>query len=218
MRAVAADAGEVARRELDYPNSTIDAARMIRQMKFFRPEAARLLDVGCGWGFFTKAAREAGFDVVALEMASNERECARIIAGIEPLNFAFEEFISSGESFDCLLLSQILEHAADVNEWMAKAYHLLAPGGLLCLALPNFNSLFRRLMAERDPYVTPPTHLNFFTRRSLGHLVSKHGFQVLAIEEISRLPNDVVSRRLPWRGKANGWLRESPKSREGHIH
>jgi SAM-dependent methyltransferase len=40
----------------------------------------------------------------------------------------------SGDSFDVVLSSQVLEHVADPQKYLAEAYRILSPGGLLILS------------------------------------------------------------------------------------
>ena len=94
-------------------------------------------------------------------------------------------------------MSQILEHALDVNQWTKKAYALLRDSGMLVVALPNFDSIFRRVMQENEPFICPPAHLNFFNPTSLTNLLEKHGFKVEETQWVSRLPTTTFEKRLP---------------------
>jgi SAM-dependent methyltransferase len=193
----------VLRAEQDYPNSTLDAQRLVANIHRFcgnEPYGGqlRLLDIGCGYGFFSRQAKVSGFEVTALEVASEEYSIAAQVAGLTPVRVSFEEFDGQDECFSALLMSQILEHALDVNLWIAKAYRLLKPSGVLAIALPNFGSLFRLVMQEKEPYICPPAHLNFFTIRSLSLLLERHGFHVVKTHSISRMDPSVILRRVPF--------------------
>jgi 2-polyprenyl-3-methyl-5-hydroxy-6-metoxy-1,4-benzoquinol methylase len=193
---------EILRRERDYPNSSLDARRMlntiVRTLEGRSPQYPRtLLDVGCGYGFFAREALARGFVVRALEPALVERSIAEEMSGLKPIPESFEEFRGSDGSFVAILMSQILEHALDVNVWIDKANRLLCPGGVLAIALPNFGSIFRLLMQEREPYICPPAHLNFFSAKSLSRLLEKKGLEVREIQCISRLDPKVLLRRIP---------------------
>lgn len=182
------------------PNVTIDAARIVQTMRQFLTSQAtqslRFLDVGCGYGFFSSEALHQDFDVCALELDIQERQIAQQLTQIEPVPLPFEDFQASPQSFSGILMSQILEHAHDVNFWMSKAHTLLSQHGILAIALPNFDSIFRRILQERDPYLCPPQHLNFFTEQSLTALLKKHGFKVLRVQWISRFPIQTFIRRF----------------------
>jgi SAM-dependent methyltransferase len=193
-------AQDVLAREAAYPNSTVDAARMLGRARALLGRSGRCLDVGCGFGFSSREALRLGFQVTALELGRVERERAREIAGVEARNVAFEAFEPDGP-FDVILMSQVLEHVVDPAAWMAKARALLVPGGVLVVALPSFDSAFCRVLKERDPYVIPPAHLNYFTHGALRRLVERHGLRVETLEDVTRLPADVVAKRLPPLGR-----------------
>lgn len=195
--------GSVLAREKSDPNSTIDAERLIKTIKYLIKNCTsnRFLDVGCGYGFFSKEALDAGFDVVALELAENEREIAKEMTGLSPAASSFEEFECDPESLGVVFMSQILEHALDVNLWIKKSRDFLVNDGILAIALPNYGSIFRMIMQENEPYICPPAHLNFFNPDSLSSLLKNHGFKVEAIQWISRIPKRTFEKRLPMLGK-----------------
>jgi SAM-dependent methyltransferase len=194
-------AEEALQREVANPNSTIDAKRIIQTIRKVlhktNKDPEHFLDVGCGYGFFTREAKRAGFEVHAIELASNERRIAQEIANISANAVSFEEFQGEANSFSVVLMSQILEHALDVNLWIAKANRILIAGGVLAVALPNFDSIFRRIMQEREPYICPPAHLNFFSPQNLKRLLEKHGFQLLETQWVSRIPRTAFEKRVP---------------------
>jgi 2-polyprenyl-3-methyl-5-hydroxy-6-metoxy-1,4-benzoquinol methylase len=191
--------------EKDFPNSILDAERIINSVNNFlykqKGSDKRFLDVGCGYGFFSKTALQNGFEVTAIEMASLERNIAAELTGLKIYSNSFEEFNHNNSSFEVILMSQILEHVLDVNQWMIKASSLLSSNGILVIALPNFGSLFRLILQENEPYIIPPSHLNYFSYKSLRLLLQKHGFEIIKVDYITRLPLSSVTKRLAHFGK-----------------
>ncbi len=185
------------------PNSTLDAKRMIRSIKSLTEDVSgnSFLDVGCGYGFFSKEAMDAGFDVIALELAETERGIANAMTGLNPAACSFEDFDYPSESVSVVFMSQILEHALDVDLWVKKSRGLLVNDGIIAIALPNFASIFRMIMQENEPYICPPAHLNFFNPNSLSCLLEKNGFKVEAIQWVSRIPKRTFEKRMPKFGK-----------------
>lgn len=86
------------------------------------------------------------------------------MTGIAPVSTTFEEF-KSERSYGVILMSQILEHASDPVAWMKKTHNLLELGGILAIAVPHFDSFTRRLMQEKEFYIIPPEHLNYFKKK-----------------------------------------------------
>lgn len=183
------------------PNSTIDAKRMIgtirRLLAGQHKTSQQLLDVGAGYGFFSKEAIINDFKVVAIDFAENERQISRSVSGIDPIPITFEDLELDPSSMAVVLMSQVLEHALDVEAWVSKAWQLLENDGILAIALPNFGSLQRVILRENEPYICPPDHLNFFTPGALTMLLEKNGFVVEKIQHVSRVPRSTIKRRVP---------------------
>ena len=186
-------------RERQDPNSTVDAARIVKRISILLEgdESRPFLDVGFGYGFFSKEAQLAGFDVHALELAETERKIGRELTGINATPSSFEDYNCTPGSMNVVLMSQILEHARDVNAWLKKANEILAVDGIIAIALPNFGSVFRLLMQENEPFICPPAHLNFFSFQSLSRLLEKHNFRIEASESVSHIPKRAIEKRIP---------------------
>lgn len=183
------------------PNSTRDAQRMVGHLVRALGGSGLLLDVGCGYGFFSREAQRSGLAVESIEIAPTERSIASAMLQREPLEVEFENFPESTGRYDAILMSQVLEHAVDPRAWIAKAARLLRPGGLLSIAVPNFDSFLRRVLQEKDPYIAPPIHLNYFSRNNLRRLLESEGLTPFRVETVSRVRPDALSRRAP------EWLR-----------
>ena len=163
----------------------IDKVEKIRRFK----TSGRLLDVGCGAGYFMRAARESGFDVLGLEFseaaktAGGERWGLDIIAG-EFLDHSFPE-----NQFDVVTLWQVLEHLYDPSEVFKKIIKILRPEGLVVIAVPNIASIQARLFRARWYHLDVPRHLFHYSPRTLRRLMESHGFKILAIDQWSREHN-----------------------------
>lgn len=182
-------AEEVLHREREFPNSILDARRILDVVCHHLPDKSSrsFLDVGCGYGLFSREAQSRGFDLALIELAATEGRIAEELTGVTPSRISFEGFECGDAKYSVILMSQILEHAQNVDAWMEKAKGMLVPGGILCVAVPNFDSLFRYLLQQNEPYITPPTHLNFFNSSNLSTLFGKHGFSTMEIHYASRV-------------------------------
>jgi 2-polyprenyl-3-methyl-5-hydroxy-6-metoxy-1,4-benzoquinol methylase len=157
--------------------------------------ARTLLDVGCGYGFFSRQARSAGFEVTAIEMSEHQSSVARELSGVIPIATSFEAY-QPQDIFHAVLMSQVLEHALDPAEWVSKACGLLTGGGVIAIAVPNYDGVFRRVLGVSDFMIIPPAHRNYFSPRSLTHLLERSGFQHMSIEHVTRIPRETTRRRL----------------------
>ena len=182
------------------PNSTIDARRIIATVRDLTDGypglSGRLLDVGAGYGFFSREAVSNSFKVIAINPAEDERHLALSVSGIEPIPTSFEDLTLEAGSVSVVLMSQVLEHALDVDQWIRKAWQLLERDGILAIALPNFGSLQRLVLQENEPYICPPAHLNYFNPAALSKLLGSRGFAIERIQHVSRVPRRTIKNRV----------------------
>ena len=138
----------------------------------------RLLDLGCWVGFLLAEARDRGWETVGVEPSAFAAEYARSRLGLDVRQEdLFEADLPEG-SFDAIVLGDVLEHLIDPGAALDRIAGLLAPGGVVYLALPDAGSALARRMGARWWSVLP-THVQYFTRGSLMTLLRRLEFQPL---------------------------------------
>lgn len=155
-------------------------------------DGARLLDHGCGCGFFAlEAARRGASLVVGADARPTALAGARLLARragfARSMAFVAAEsaVFQAGARFDAICLRDVIEHVADDLGLLRSLAGLLAPGGRLVLATQNACSLnflleggFQRLLMGRREWMGwDPTHLRFYTPRSLAALLREAGLR-----------------------------------------
>ena len=127
-----------------------------------------LLDVGAGTGDFLKAAQDKGWKISGVEPSDKARE----IAGEK--NIQLSESIDKvlGQKFDVVTLWHVLEHLPNLETSIQKIESLVADGGTLIIAVPNFNSRdaihYQNFWAAYDV----PRHLWHFSQTSIQSIFS----------------------------------------------
>jgi SAM-dependent methyltransferase len=151
---------------------------MHRRVEFVRKAAGpghdrKLLDIGCGDGTFLLDARRAGWDVSGTEMNT---AIARA-AGLR----VWSDLEGAGEHapYSCITSWHSLEHMRSPKSTVETAARMLAPGGILLLAVPNAEGLQARAFGPRWLHLDVPRHLFHFGPRSLAALVEGAGLSVL---------------------------------------
>jgi len=137
-----------------------------------------LLDIGCGTGEFLRYCSRQGIRVTGVEPNEKARQYAvhingiRMVAGLEELD--------AGESrYDCITLWHVLEHVHDLDPTLGRIKKLLAPGGILVVAVPNCQSDDARRYGRYWAAYDVPRHLYHFAPATLGKLFHRHGFTIL---------------------------------------
>ncbi|MCS6933886.1 MAG: class I SAM-dependent methyltransferase [Chitinophagales bacterium] len=144
-------------------------------------QTGRLLDVGCGIGYFLEVAKNRGWEVHGTEYTDRAVEIC-VSKGISMHKGALDTANYPAGSFDVLTSFEVIEHINNPQEELRKFYTLLRPGGVVYITTPNYNSLQRIQLRERCTVITYPEHLSYYTPRTLTLLFERCGFNKLRIE------------------------------------
>ena len=193
---------EVLAREAEFPNCVVDAARMSQLANQSNSSGNhQALDIGSGFGFYTKALRAVGYRTVSINPGKYENEVFRLLNGDEPLDVMFENY-QPAEQFGVVMMSQVLEHLLEPDQAISKVANLLESGGVLACAVPNFDSFLVKLLGTKDnACLWVPEHVNYFSEKGLKDLVERNGFRVIKMEQITRIPYNALSKRLRLKGR-----------------
>lgn len=194
---------DVLMRESEFPNCVIDSKRMSSQADQWNvSENRRALDVGSGFGFYTQALRKQGYSTVSINPGQYENRVFKELNGDEPLEILFEQY-QSDDAFGVVVMSQVLEHLLQPDRAVRKVADLLSEGGVFACAVPNYNSFLVKLLGTRDnACLWVPEHVNYFTEQGLKTLIERNGLAVIKTEQITRIPFNVLSKRLRLTGKS----------------
>jgi len=135
-----------------------------------------LLEVGAGAGFFLKAAERAGWKVAGIEISDEGVRFARDELGLNVEKESAEELSFPPESFDAVVMLEVIEHLLNPLHVLTLVRRVLRPKGLLVITTPNFNALSRFALGRKWAVLTPAEHLFIFTETTLRKLLERAGF------------------------------------------
>ncbi|WP_217568782.1 bifunctional 2-polyprenyl-6-hydroxyphenol methylase/3-demethylubiquinol 3-O-methyltransferase UbiG [Mesorhizobium sp. GbtcB19] len=119
------------------------------------PPAAKILDMGSGWGLSSEIMAFCGVEVTAVDINPdfielNRRRAERLGLPIKAFHSTFDEF-ETAERFDAALFYECLHHA--VRPWTAikRVGSLLKPGGKVVFTGEPINDNWKNWGLRTDP-------------------------------------------------------------------
>ncbi|SVA25238.1 uncharacterized protein METZ01_LOCUS78092 [marine metagenome] len=145
----------------------------------------RVLDVGCGDGFFTAQILQRFNlkNVYGLDISSKAVDLARLKH--PKINFqqsALNHIPEETNSIDSITMIEVIEHLVDIEGTLKELFRVMKPGGILLITTTDFNLLKQVIIAmfffEKYFYPTNP-HIRFFKKSTLADILSKNGFSII---------------------------------------
>jgi 2-polyprenyl-3-methyl-5-hydroxy-6-metoxy-1,4-benzoquinol methylase len=150
--------------------------RAILEMIALRTAGRRLVEIGCGAGFFLNAAARAGWQVEGIELSEEASRFATDRLDLPIRRERAENAQIAPGSFDVAAMFDVIEHLFDPRAVLSAAARALAPGGTLVISTPNFDSASRFLLGIDWAVLSPLEHVYYFTEASLQRLLETTGF------------------------------------------
>ena len=143
--------------------------------KFERP--GRMLDIGCGAGWFLFQMKEQGWDVKGVEPNVDAADLE------EPKRFGYLSRIAHGRklprrAFDYVRMNHSFEHMEHPNQILDEVYRILAGKGKLMIGVPNRDSFSARVFGLFWYHLALPVHTFSYSVQTLTQMLSKHNFKV----------------------------------------
>lgn len=125
--------------------------KFFNQYSFQNNKTSKILDVGCGYGQKLKALKEAGYDVLGIDVNPQLVE-ANKANGFHCMTV--EEFQQNSDEFDIILMSHIIEHfhPLELKDFMDFYLDKLKIGGHLIIATPILSPSFYDDFDHIKPY------------------------------------------------------------------
>ncbi len=192
-RAYAADGTDLGLEERVARRRSHEFRRFFDSFPADRP--GRLLDVGCGYGFFLKMAEERGWKAVGLDLNPKAVDYAKERLRVNAILGDLNDIPFPDESFDLVTLWNVVECVPDPLELLRQLRPVLREEGTIFIRTQNekwqflsfrLTSLLPRLgwgnVFEDHPFATFVFHMASFSRFTLRLLIEQAGFVPLSIK------------------------------------
>ena len=139
----------------------------------------KILDYGCGTGEFLLEMKNSGWETHGIEPSA----AAAAVAKNYQISIIRDLKNFPGKA-DVITLWHVLEHVHRACHLLAELKNILEPGGLLCIALPNRQSLDSTLFKKHWVAYDAPRHLYHFTPADMEKLLQSAGFKIFSMRSL----------------------------------
>lgn len=198
--------------------------RYLNRIAQYLPLGSRVLDMGCSTGLLVKMLNDRGYRAEGIELNVESAAWGREYYGVTIHDRAIEECEVAPESFDAVILADVLEHTRHPRECLTAISRYLTPDGLAFISFPDITSLESRcyfLMAKLTSAswlwktCNVPFHVWEFTPKTAVACFEAAGFRLLDLKrtqdepikeatpllKLMNLPSEIAA----WPAIANRW-------------
>jgi 2-polyprenyl-3-methyl-5-hydroxy-6-metoxy-1,4-benzoquinol methylase len=163
-------------------------ARMHRDFlrRFLAGRSGKLLDMGCGLGFFVRfVGSQPGWQSYGCEISPAAVQYARDRLGLATVQQSrLEDADLPDGSFDIITIWDVIDHILQPDALLARCHALLKPGGVCFIRTPNVTvQLFRArlkrfVLGARPavPYLQARNHAHHYSMSTIRRLLNRNGF------------------------------------------
>jgi SAM-dependent methyltransferase len=141
------------------------------------PGEKRLLEIGCAYGFFLSVASEYFGAVEGIDISREAVGYTTEVLHLAARCGDFLEYEAHGD-YDVVCLWDTIEHLVNPHLYLEKVSQHLKQGGIITITTGDISSAVARLRGRKWRQIHPPTHLHYFSRRTLTQLLSRYGLSV----------------------------------------
>ena len=150
----------------------------------------RLIDIGCGMGYFMDLARKNGWEVKGVEISESAVSYASRRLKLDVIKGNLKDAQFKRDSFDVATMWNVLDQMYDPRDNLIEVHRILKKEGHLLIRVPNLyfylvlSRFYNRLRRLFKNIVMPPSafHLYPLDKNSMNTLLKSAGFSNVIIK------------------------------------
>lgn len=169
----------------DFENIKASCIKRVTEInKIFAPgKESAVLDIGCAYGPFLKAASEKGWTAYGTDICEDAVESVKNELGFEACVSAFPEIDTKKElgkeSFDAVTMWYVIEHFQDLKSVLSKVSSLVKKGGVFAFSTPSGEGVSATTDKDHFYVISPTDHFSVWEPAKAQKILSQFGFKVV---------------------------------------
>jgi 2-polyprenyl-3-methyl-5-hydroxy-6-metoxy-1,4-benzoquinol methylase len=143
-----------------------------------------VIELGCAYGYFlnlvkNKVQSHMGFDITKDGVGYAKKQF-----GINATTEDFVKYPIKTGSIDSVFMWDVIEHLMSPDSYIEKIAKVLKRNGHLVLTTGDINALLPRFRKDNWRMIHPPTHIYYFSPKTIEQLLNKYGLTVERIKHV----------------------------------
>ena len=169
----------------DFENIKVSCVKRVSEINKTLPpkNESSVLDIGCAYGPFLKAASEKGWNVYGTDICDDAVESVKNELGFKACVSAFPEIDTEKEfckkEFDAVTMWYVIEHFQNLKSVLEKAGSLVKKGGVFAFSTPSGEGV--SAVTDKDHFysISPTDHYSVWEPSRAEKILKKFGFSVV---------------------------------------
>lgn len=167
--------------KVDRPALEHNFRKRIKRLGYTLPSNGMIVELGSAYGYFLNLIKDRVKTHLGFEISTDGVEYSVNKLKVKAINDDFMKHKFKKNSVDSVFMWDVIEHLAEPDVYLQRISEILKPGGHLVFTTGNIGRLVPRLRKDKWRMIHPPTHIYYFSDKTVTKLLEKYGFKVKKI-------------------------------------
>lgn len=169
-----------------YNDYTLEKDLLIKRGEYYASKLQKytsignVLDIGAAAGFILKGFENKGWKGIGIDPNRTMVEYGKDKLNLTIIHGTLDT-VNLEHQFDLIILIQVIAHINSVRESIEKMSKYLNSNGQILIETWDKDSLISKISGRNWHEYSPPSTLNYFSKKTLSYLMNQHGFHLIDI-------------------------------------
>lgn len=149
-----------------------------------RQSFSQVLEIGCAYGFFGELIKNKfpSANYIGFDIAKEAVEYGKSVLKLNVLNKNYLESDVPSNLYSHVFMWDVIEHLPNPEKFIGKISKESVDGSYLFITTGDISSLIPRIKGSSWRMIHPPTHLHYFSKKTLRKLLEKYAYEIKTVK------------------------------------